>query len=85
MAADNGTVIAAGYSGSYGYRVLIDHGNGLRTLYAHCSKLLVSVGQKVNQGETIALVGSTGNSTGAHCHFEVYVNGSRVDPLPYIT
>ena len=85
VAADNGTVIAAGYSGSYGYRVLIDHGNGLRTLYAHCSKLLVSVGQKVNQGETIALVGSTGNSTGAHCHFEVYVNGCRVDPLPYIT
>lgn len=85
VASDSGTVTAAGYSGSYGYRVIINHGNGMQTLYAHCSELLVSVGQKVNQGETIALVGSTGNSTGAHCHFEIYVNGSRVDPLPYVT
>ena len=85
VASDSGTVTAAGYSGSYGYRVIINHGNGMQTLYAHCSELLVSVGQKVNQGDTIALVGSTGNSTGAHCHFEIYVNGSRVDPLPYVT
>ncbi len=85
VASDNGTVTAAGYSGSYGYRVIIDHANGTRTLYAHCSELLVSVGQKVEQGETIALVGSTGNSTGAHCHFEIYVNGTRVDPLPYVS
>ena len=85
VASDNGTVTAAGYSGSYGYRVIIDHANGMQTLYAHCSELLVSVGQKVEQGETIALVGSTGNSTGPHCHFEIYVNGSRVDPLPYVS
>lgn len=85
LASDNGTVTAAGYSGSYGYRVIIDHANGMKTLYAHCSELLVSVGQKVEKGETIALVGSTGNSTGAHCHFEIYVNGTRVDPLPYVS
>ena len=85
LASDNGTVTAAGYSGSYGNRVIIDHGNGMKTLYAHCSELLVSVGQKVEKGETIALVGSTGNSTGAHCHFEIYVNGTRVDPLPYVS
>ena len=85
VASDSGTVTAAGYSGSYGYRVIIDHANGMQTLYAHCSELLVSVGQKVEQGETIALVGSTGNSTGPHCHFEIYVNGSRVDPLPYVS
>lgn len=84
VAADGGTVTAAGYSGSYGLRVQINHGNGLQTLYGHRSKLLVSPGQKVAKGQAIALVGSTGNSTGPHCHFEVYKNGSRVNPFNYV-
>lgn len=84
VAADGGTVTAAGYSGSYGLRVQINHGNGLQTLYGHCSKLLVKPGQKVAKGQAIALVGSTGNSTGPHCHFEVYKNGSRVNPFNYV-
>ena len=85
VAADGGTVVAAGYDGSYGYRVKIQHSNGISTLYAHASKLLVRTGQKVSKGQTIALVGSTGNSTGPHLHFEVYVNGSRVNPLNYVS
>lgn len=84
VAADGGTVTAAGYSGSYGLRVQINHGNGLQTLYGHCSKLLVKPGQKVAKGQAIALVGSTGNSTGPHCHFEVYSGGSRVNPFNYV-
>ena len=85
VASDSGVVI---HSGSvirgYGYSVLIDHNNGLSTFYAHCSKLLVSPGQTVSKGETIALVGSTGYSTGPHLHFEVRVNGSHTNPLPYV-
>ena len=84
VAADGGTVTAAGYSGSYGLRVQINHGNGLQTLYGHCSKLLVKPGQRVAKGQAIALVGSTGNSTGPHCHFEVYRNGARVNPFNYV-
>lgn len=77
IAADSGVVVTAGYHYSYGNYVIIDHGNGYRTLYAHASSLAVHVGQAVGQGQTIAYVGSTGNSTGYHCHFEVYVNGVR--------
>lgn len=80
-AADGGTVIKATYNSSYGYYVLIDHGNTISTLYAHASKLLVSVGQKVERGQVIALVGTTGNSSGNHLHFEVRVNGQHTDPL----
>lgn len=69
---------------SYGYYIIIDHGNGLSTLYAHNSELLVEEGQLVKQGETIALSGSTGNSTGPHCHFEVRSYGNRVDPMQYL-
>ena len=62
----------------------IDHGNGMQTYYAHCSSILVSQGQKVRRGERIALVGSTGNSTGPHLHFEVIINGSCVDPRGFL-
>ena len=83
-AAAAGTVIYAGWLGGYGNLVVVDHGNGLATAYAHASAILVSVGQSVAQGETVSLVGSTGNSSGPHLHFEVRVNGVAVDPLLYL-
>lgn len=85
VAADSGTVTSSGWNGSYGYCVTIDHGGGVSTLYAHCSQLRVASGQYVSAGQVIALAGSTGNSTGAHCHFEVRINGSAVNPMPYIS
>jgi murein DD-endopeptidase MepM/ murein hydrolase activator NlpD len=83
-AAAAGTVIYSGWLGGYGNLVVVDHGNGVSTAYAHASALLVSVGQQVSQGETVSLVGSTGNSSGPHLHFEVRVNGQAVDPLLYL-
>ena len=83
-AADDGQVYFSGVSGGYGNLVKIDHGNGMQTYYAHCSKLLVSQGQHVSKGEKIALVGSTGNSTGPHLHFEVIINGNCVNPLDFL-
>lgn len=84
-AVADGTIEYASYnSGGYGNLVIIDHGNGIKTYYGHCSKLCVSVGQKVNAGDVIAKVGSTGNSTGNHCHFEIRVNGSQIDPQKYV-
>ena len=83
-AADGGTVISAGRSGAYGMRIMIDHGGNIKTLYAHCSALYVSAGQQVYKGQTIAAVGSTGRSTGPHCHFEVFVNGANVNPANYV-
>jgi murein DD-endopeptidase MepM/ murein hydrolase activator NlpD len=83
-AAAAGTVIHAGWLGGYGNLVVVDHGNGLATAYAHASAILVAVGQHVSQGETVSLVGSTGNSSGPHLHFEVRVNGVAVDPLLYL-
>ena len=81
---DGGTVTYAGYNSSYGNFVMISHpSTGYVTLYAHCNQLLVYTGQKVSQGETIALVGSTGDSTGPHCHFEVRINGSTVDAMNF--
>lgn len=83
-AADSGTVIEADWLGGYGYAVIIDHGNGLQTVYGHNSSLLVSAGQSVSKGEPIAYSGSTGYSTGPHCHFEVRLNGTPVDPMGYL-
>ena len=83
-AADSGTVIQAGWRGGYGKCVVISHGNGVATLYAHQSVISVSVGDTVERGRAIGKVGSTGYSTGAHLHFEVRVNGSPVDPMRYL-
>lgn len=83
-AAASGTVIFSGYDGDYGYSVVIDHGNGYKTRYAHASALCVKKGQTVNQGDVVAYVGSTGYSTGNHLHFEIIKNGSRVNPVSYI-
>ena len=82
-AAASGNVVAAGWGGGYGNMILIDHGNGVRTRYAHSSRLLVSIGQQVKQGQSIGLVGSTGHSSGPHLHFEVIINGSTVNPSSY--
>ncbi len=83
-AALPGTVTVAKYSSSYGYYVMIDHGGGLATLYAHNSKLLVKAGDTVQAGDAVSLSGSTGRSTGPHLHFEVRVNGERTDPRSYL-
>jgi murein DD-endopeptidase MepM/ murein hydrolase activator NlpD len=83
-AAANGTVVQANVNGGYGNFVLIDHGNGTMTAYGHASKLLVEAGQKVEAGTPIALVGSTGFSTGAHLHFEVRRNGEKINPMPWM-
>ena len=83
-AVADGKVTFSGYDKNYGYRVVISHGNGLSTRYAHASKLCVEKGQTVSQGDVIANVGSTGYSTGNHLHFEVMVNGTRVNPISYI-
>lgn len=83
-AAAGGTVIHAGWKGSLGNLVIISHGNGVQTYYGHCSKILVSAGQQVSQGDIIAKVGSTGNSTGPHLHLEVRVNGVALNPQNYV-
>ncbi|MCH5197330.1 MAG: peptidoglycan DD-metalloendopeptidase family protein [Oscillospiraceae bacterium] len=86
VAAAQGTVVVAGVHSSYGYYVKIDHGRGMQTLYAHCmaGSLMVKVGDKVYEGQPIAKVGQTGYATGPHLHFEVIINGVRVDPKPYL-
>ena len=85
VAANDGIVIKAGYNGAYGNMVIIDHGGGISTLYAHGSQILVEVGQAVKREDPILKVGSTGYSTGAHAHFEVRINGVVTNPMPYIT
>lgn len=82
-AASAGTVVHSGWEAGYGNSVIIDHGHGMQTRYAHCSRLLVSEGQAVEKGTLIAKVGSTGHSTGPHLHFEVLVNGVRKNPAWY--
>lgn len=86
VASKGGTVVIAGYHSSWGYYVKIDHGNGMQTLYAHMvsGSLLVSPGQQVSQGQQIGTMGTTGSSTGVHLHFEMYKNGSRVNPASYL-
>ena len=83
-AAASGTVTFSGYKGSYGKMLVISHGNGVQTYYAHCSALYANVGQSVSQGQTVAAVGSTGNSTGPHLHLEVRVNGVAYNPQNYV-
>ena len=83
LAAKDGKVIIAGWQGGYGNAVIIDHGGGITTVYAHCSKLIAKKGQYVKMGDLIAKVGSTGISTGPHLHFEVRKNGTVVNPLDY--
>lgn len=83
-AVASGTVIYSGYKGSYGRMIVIDHGNGVQTYYAHCSKLYVGSGTYVNQGTVIGTVGSTGNSSGPHLHLEIRVNGVAKNPQNYI-
>lgn len=83
-AAADGAISYAGYRGGYGLTIIIDHGYGYRTLYAHNSKLLVRVGQSVKKGQAIARSGSSGSSTGPHLHFEVWANGRKVNPLPFM-
>ena len=80
MAMKAGKVVSAKYNGGYGKVVIVEHENGIRTLYAHCSRLLVKAGDKVSKGQVIALVGSTGNSTGPHLHIEFRKGGKRYDP-----
>ncbi|MFC4321717.1 M23 family metallopeptidase [Litchfieldia salsa] len=83
-AADNGTVVSAGYDGGYGNKIVINHNNGMQTVYAHLDSISVSVGQTVQQGQKIGVMGATGHSTGVHLHFEVYQNGSLKNPIDYL-
>ncbi len=83
-AADGGTVVFAGWGDGYGYHVIIDHGGNMKTVYAHNSKLLVKTGQRVHQGQTVSYSGNTGNSYGAHLHFEVRINGVYKNPANYV-
>jgi Peptidase family M23 len=83
-ASGAGVVLFSGVQSGYGNVVIVDHGSGYRTLYAHCSKLLVKAGEQVTRGQNIALVGSTGASTGSHLHYEVMVDGTKIDPSPFL-
>jgi len=83
-AADGGTVAIAGWTGGYGNYTCVNHGRGISTCYGHQSRIAVSVGQSVSQGQVIGYSGNTGHSTGPHVHFEVRINGNPVDPMGYL-
>ncbi|MEB1808224.1 MAG: peptidoglycan DD-metalloendopeptidase family protein [Bacillaceae bacterium] len=85
LAADNGTIVSAGWQGGYGNTIRINHNNGVETLYAHLASIDVRVGQTVAKGQKIGVMGTTGNSTGIHLHFEVYHNGKLQNPMDYLT
>ena len=85
IAANEGIVVKAEMNGAYGNMVMIDHGGGVSTLYAHGSQILVKVGQNVKKGDEVLKVGSTGYSTGPHAHFEIRINGQYVNPMDYLT
>lgn len=84
VATAAGVVSSSGWEGAYGYCVTVDHGNGMTTLYGHCSELLVSAGTRVKKGQVIALMGNTGRSTGPHVHYEVHIDGIAVNPASYL-
>ena len=84
VAAADGVVITSGWVNGYGNTVMISHGSGIVTLYGHNSSLVISNGQSVKKGQVIAKIGSTGYSTGNHCHFEVRINGDHTSPWPYL-
>ncbi len=84
VSALDGVVVYAGWLGSYGNCVMVQHGNGITTVYGHGQKVLTERGKEVKQGEPIMEVGSTGNSTGPHCHFEVRIDGKTTDPLQFV-
>ncbi|MBQ4153266.1 MAG: M23 family metallopeptidase, partial [Oscillospiraceae bacterium] len=81
---ESGTVELSRWYSGYGYCVIINHGNGIKTLYGHASQLVAKQGQQVKKGDVIMLVGMTGQATGNHLHFEIRTNGTRINPLPYI-
>jgi len=85
LAANEGIVVKASYNSAYGNMVMVDHGGGVSTLYAHGDEIMVTLGQTVKKGDVVLRTGNTGNSTGPHAHFEVRINGTPVDPLPYVT
>ena len=86
VASDNGTVVHSGDIGDgYGYYVIVDHGNGYSTVYAHCSSLAVSYGDVVKKGDTVGYIGSTGYSTGPHLHFEIREGSTKLDPLNFVS
>jgi murein DD-endopeptidase MepM/ murein hydrolase activator NlpD len=86
LAADNGKVVSAGYTtGGYGNKIVINHNNGFKTIYAHLASISVSPGETVKKGQKIGVMGSTGNSTGVHLHFELYKNGALQNPLNYVS
>jgi murein DD-endopeptidase MepM/ murein hydrolase activator NlpD len=84
LAAAAGVCIFSGWQSGYGYVIILDNGNGISTLYAHNSKLVAKVGEKIARGQVVSRCGSTGNSTGPHCHFEVRINGKHTNPMPYL-